>query len=121
MPRRTPRLQQVPQLLLLLAAIAGRREKHPRREIVNADSVRRAHRLRLTVAAAPCASGWRETPRVVLLPSSTGRDMADHVTLTTADLRPGTADDGPVTPRAERPRRRSFTAEDQLQVLAEYD
>ena len=43
------------------------------------------------------------------------------LTLTTADLRPVPADDGPVTPRAERPRRRAFTAEYKLRILAEYD
>jgi transposase len=43
------------------------------------------------------------------------------LTLTSADLRSGAPDDGPVTPRAERPRRRSFTAEYKLAILAEYD
>ncbi len=42
------------------------------------------------------------------------------LTLTTADLRP-VPENGQVTPRAERPRRRSFTAEYKLQILAEYD
>lgn len=42
-------------------------------------------------------------------------------TLTAADLRPVAVEDGPVTPRSERPRRRSFTAEYKLQILAEYD
>ncbi len=43
------------------------------------------------------------------------------MTLTTADLRPAPVEDGPVTPRAERPRRRSFTGEYKLRILAEYD
>lgn len=43
------------------------------------------------------------------------------MTLTAADLRPVPGEDGPVTPRAERPRRRSFTAEYKLAILAEYD
>jgi transposase len=43
------------------------------------------------------------------------------LTLTTADLRPVPVDDGPVTPRSDRPRRRAFTAEYKLQILAEYD
>jgi len=45
------------------------------------------------------------------------------MTLTAADLRP-VADDGPVPvpgPRAERPRRRAFTAEYKARVLAEYE
>src|SRR3954463_16063024 len=32
-----------------------------------------------------------------------------------------TVDDGGVTPRADRPRRRTFTAEYKLKILAEYD
>jgi transposase len=40
------------------------------------------------------------------------------MTMTLAD-RP--VDDGAVSPRAERPRRRRFTAEYKLQVLADYD
>ena len=44
------------------------------------------------------------------------------MTLTTADLPAGSvADDGAVSPRAERPRRRVFTAEYKLQFLAEYE
>ena len=43
------------------------------------------------------------------------------MTLTAADLRPVPGEDGPVTPRAERPRRRSFTADYKLAILAEYD
>jgi len=43
------------------------------------------------------------------------------LTLTTADLRPVPAENGLVTPRAERPRRRAFTADYKLKVLAEYD
>ena len=44
------------------------------------------------------------------------------MTLTMADLPAGSvADDGQVSPRAERPRRRVFTAEFKLQFLAEYE
>ena len=43
------------------------------------------------------------------------------MTLTTADLRAVASDDGSVTPRADRPRRRSFTPEYKLAILAEYD
>jgi len=49
------------------------------------------------------------------------------MTMTNADLHPAPApapapaDDGPVGPRAERPRRRSFTAEYKLAVLEEYE
>ena len=44
------------------------------------------------------------------------------MTMTSADLRVATAADaGAVGPRAERPRRRSFTAEYKLAVVAEYD
>ncbi|MDP9406764.1 MAG: transposase [Actinomycetota bacterium] len=43
------------------------------------------------------------------------------MTLTTADLRAVAPDDGLVTPRADRPRRRSFTPEYKLAILAEYD
>ncbi|CCG02801.1 transposase [Blastococcus saxobsidens DD2] len=44
------------------------------------------------------------------------------MTMTTADLSAApVTDDGQVSPRAERPRRRSFTAEYKLQILAEYD
>ncbi len=44
------------------------------------------------------------------------------MTMTTADLPAAPIpDDGAVSPRAERPRRRSFTAEYKLQVLAEYE
>ncbi len=44
------------------------------------------------------------------------------MTMTTADF-PAVPipDDGAVSPRAERPRRRSFTAEYKLQILAEYE
>ncbi len=44
------------------------------------------------------------------------------MTMTSTDL-PAVpvADDGVVGPRAERPRRRSFTAEYKLQILAEYE
>jgi transposase len=41
--------------------------------------------------------------------------------MTTADLPTLSADDGPVSPRADRPVRRVFTAEYKLAVLAEYD
>ena len=43
------------------------------------------------------------------------------MTLTTADLPVVGVDDGSVGPRAERPRRRTFTAEYKTAVLAEYD
>lgn len=44
------------------------------------------------------------------------------LTLTTADLRDGSADDdGPMSPRSDRPRRRSFTADYKTKILAEYD
>jgi transposase len=43
------------------------------------------------------------------------------MTMTTADLRTAPVDDGSVSPRAERPRRRVFSAEYKLAVLAEYD
>jgi transposase len=47
------------------------------------------------------------------------------VTLTVADAPIGLADDGPMGsdsgPRADRPRRRSFTAEYKLSMVAEYD
>ena len=43
------------------------------------------------------------------------------MTLTMADIRAGSADDGGVAPRADRPRRRAFTAEYKAAVLAEYD
>jgi transposase len=47
------------------------------------------------------------------------------VTLTVADSPTGLADDGPMGstpgPRADRPRRRSFTAEYKLAVVAAYD
>ena len=43
------------------------------------------------------------------------------MTLTAADLPAGLVDDGPVGPRAERPRRRSFTAEYKAAIVAEYD
>jgi transposase len=38
-----------------------------------------------------------------------------------ADLDGGVRDDGPVGPRSDRPKRRSFTAEYKLAILAEYD
>jgi len=40
------------------------------------------------------------------------------MTMTLADL---TTDDGGVGPRADRPKRRSFTAEYKVQILTEYD
>lgn len=43
------------------------------------------------------------------------------MTFTAADLRAVRVDDGVVSPRADRPRRRSFTAQYKLQILAEYD
>jgi transposase len=47
-----------------------------------------------------------------------GRDKVITMTMTLAD-RP--VDDGAVSPRADRPRRRTFTAEYKLKVLAAYD
>jgi transposase len=41
--------------------------------------------------------------------------------MTMADLDGGVRDDGPVSPRSDRPKRRSFTAEYKLAILAEYD
>jgi transposase len=41
--------------------------------------------------------------------------------MTIADLQAVPADDGPVSPRSDLPRRRVFTAEYKLAVLAEYD
>ena len=41
------------------------------------------------------------------------------MTMALADVRP--VDDGGVSPRAERPRRRAFTAEYKLAILAEYE
>ena len=43
------------------------------------------------------------------------------MTVTRADIRAGSADDGGVDPRADRPRRRAFTAEYKAAILAEYD
>ncbi len=43
------------------------------------------------------------------------------MTLTTADLPDSTADDGAMSPRSDRPRRRSFTAKYKLDLLAEYE
>ena len=43
------------------------------------------------------------------------------MTLTTADIRAGSTDDGGMGPRADRPRRRAFTAEYKAAILAEYD
>ena len=43
------------------------------------------------------------------------------LTLTTADLPTAAADDGAMSPRSDRPRRRVFTAEYKQKILAEYD
>ena len=43
------------------------------------------------------------------------------LTLTAADLLTRAVEDGAMSPRSERPRRRSFTAQYKLDVLAEYD
>jgi hypothetical protein len=43
------------------------------------------------------------------------------LTLTAADLPGATVEDGPMSPRSDRPRRRSFTAQYKLDILAEYD
>jgi len=50
-----------------------------------------------------------------------GRDRLILMTLTTADLPTALVDDGPVGPRAERPRRRTFTAGYKAAIVAEYD
>jgi transposase len=41
--------------------------------------------------------------------------------MTEADLRGAGVDDGTVSPRSDRPRRRAFTAEYKAAILAEYD
>ncbi len=41
--------------------------------------------------------------------------------MTRADRRAGVTDDGPMGPRAEQPKRRTFTAEYKLAMVAEYD
>ena len=43
------------------------------------------------------------------------------MTMTEADLCGAKVDDGAVSPRSDRPRRRSFTAEYKAAILAEYD
>src|SRR4051794_23654364 len=43
------------------------------------------------------------------------------MTMTSADLRAGAVDDGVVGPRAQRPRRRTFSAEYKAAIVAEYD
>jgi transposase len=43
------------------------------------------------------------------------------LTLTAADLPGTTPEDGPMSPRSDRPRRRSFTAQYKLDILTEYD
>ncbi len=43
------------------------------------------------------------------------------MTLTAADLLPGSVEDGAMSPRSDRPRRRSFPAQYKLDMLAEYD
>ncbi len=43
------------------------------------------------------------------------------MTLTTADLPAAAHDDGAMSPRSDRPKRRSFTAKYKLDLLAEYD
>ena len=43
------------------------------------------------------------------------------MTMAAADLEPAPTENGEVSPRADRPRRRSFTAEYKLAILAEYD
>lgn len=41
--------------------------------------------------------------------------------MTRADRRAGVTDDGPMGPRAQQPKRRTFTAEYKLAMIAEYD
>ncbi len=43
------------------------------------------------------------------------------LTLTTADLRGSSIDNEVMSPRSDRPKRRSFTAQYKLDILAEYD
>lgn len=43
------------------------------------------------------------------------------MTMTRADAASGSSDDGVMGPRADRPKRRSFTAEYKAQILAEYE
>ena len=43
------------------------------------------------------------------------------MTMTAADMAVGAVDDGVVAPRADRPKRRVFTAEYKARILAEYD
>lgn len=43
------------------------------------------------------------------------------LTLTAADLASASADNDPMSPRSDRPRRRSFTAKYKLDILTEYD
>lgn len=43
------------------------------------------------------------------------------MTMTTADVADRSSDDGAMGPRADRPKRRSFTAEYKAQILAEYE
>ena len=43
------------------------------------------------------------------------------MTMTTADLASSDGDDGVMGPRADRPKRRRFTAEYKAQILTEYD
>lgn len=43
------------------------------------------------------------------------------MTLTAADVGIDSPDDGPMSPRSDRPRRRSFTADYKMKILSEYD
>lgn len=43
------------------------------------------------------------------------------MTMTSADLRVGVSDDGLMGPRSDQPKRRTFTAEYKLAMVAEYD
>jgi transposase len=43
------------------------------------------------------------------------------LTLTAADLSGASVEDGPMSPRSDRPRRRSFSAQYKLDILTEYD
>jgi len=43
------------------------------------------------------------------------------LTLTAADLPGTTAENGPMSPRSDQPRRRSFPAQYKLDILTEYD
>jgi transposase len=55
----------------------------------------------------------------LFLPSARGETGKTKMTMTLADA--ASVDDGGMGPRADRPKRRTFTAEYKAQILAEYD